>query len=301
MVIGRYFGKKIPEESAGAKLSPSNAFRELEQIYGSPKAEWSLPQLRGVWKPLVAGMSRRGRTLAHEAAWLSLAGFVLRPGYGAPLDAVRMTELWKIFEQGPLFRKEARIRIQWWIMWRRVAGGLAADKQEKIFASLQSTLQNRSFENSENVQLAGSLERLGAERKRELGNLLLKRIGETKTGVENLYGALGRVGARILLSAGPEFVVPPSDAERWLRVLLEKDVRPPQLDRVAACIVQLGRITGERALDVDDGVRNDALQWLKSRRVADVLTLPLREHVAVGAEERLARYGEELPAGLELG
>ncbi len=300
-LINRYFGKKIPEGALGADLNPAKLVRELELELGSPRSEWTLPQLRAMWKPLGAGMSRRSRSLAHEMAWLSLAGFVLRPGYGAPLDAVRVQEAWKAFEQGMFFGKEARVRLQWWIMWRRVAGGLSADKHELLFHSIQSTLQPRTFENSENILLAGSLERVRAERKREFGNVLIKRLKESKSGQDNLLWALSRVGARILLAAGPEFVVPPSDAETWLEELMAIDWKQPQLDRVFACIVQLGRLTGERALDISTESRSAALVWLRKRNVNDTVIAPLREFVPLDATERRARFGEVLPSGLELG
>jgi hypothetical protein len=57
--------------------------RDLERIFGQERNNWSLVLLRSLWPALYPGITRRGRSLAHENTWLYLAGFVLRPGYYA--------------------------------------------------------------------------------------------------------------------------------------------------------------------------------------------------------------------------
>src|SRR5690606_14075928 len=69
----------------------------------------------------------------HERVFFQLAGYCLRPGYGAPLDAWRVEQLWKLFEQGVQYTKEKANWSERWILWRRVSGGLPASAQRRLF------------------------------------------------------------------------------------------------------------------------------------------------------------------------
>ena len=55
----------------------------------------------GLWDTLKTVAERRGVTHDHEARWLNLTGFCLRPGWGDPLDAHRIEQVWKIVVGGP--------------------------------------------------------------------------------------------------------------------------------------------------------------------------------------------------------
>ena len=81
---------------------------------------------------LLAGAARRAPpSQAHEARWLNLCGFLLRPGFGHALDEWRIQQLWKLYSQGLRFPRAAQCRVEWWGLWKRIAGGLsraAADR-----------------------------------------------------------------------------------------------------------------------------------------------------------------------------
>ena len=67
----------------------------------------------------------------HEARWLNLLGFALRPGYGLAVDDWRVAETWRIV-QGKLAHPTAACRVEGWILWRRVAGGLSAGQHQAL-------------------------------------------------------------------------------------------------------------------------------------------------------------------------
>ena len=53
--------------------------------------------------------------------WM-LAGYCLRPGFGAVLDEQRIARLVPLFEAGIASNAGTRSWQQFWIAWRRVAG-----------------------------------------------------------------------------------------------------------------------------------------------------------------------------------
>ena len=83
------------------------------------------------WPALNEQTMGRKLSVEHEEAWLLLAGFLLRPGFGFIHDGVRMDELWRLRETGLCFPGK-RSKVQECILWRRLAGGLAAERQEKL-------------------------------------------------------------------------------------------------------------------------------------------------------------------------
>ena len=67
----------------------------------------------------------------HEARWLNLLGFALRPGYGLAVDDWRVAETWRVV-QGKLVHPTAACRAEGWILWRRIGGGLSAGQQQAL-------------------------------------------------------------------------------------------------------------------------------------------------------------------------
>ena len=77
-------------------------------------------------------MKLRKLSLNHEIRWLNLVGFFLRPGFGDGFDDQRIKKLWQIYNQGLIHGNKIQARTEWWIMWRRVAGGLQAGHQRQF-------------------------------------------------------------------------------------------------------------------------------------------------------------------------
>ena len=102
----------------------------------------------------------------HEEAWLIIAGFLLRPGFGVVRDDLRIDALWRVHEAGPCFPGR-RIKCQEYILWRRVAGGLTRERQDKLLAGELDKIRSGRAPD-ELVRLAGSLELISHDTKAEL-------------------------------------------------------------------------------------------------------------------------------------
>ncbi len=190
--------KKLPDALAlidavfGAqqKQADSKAIKvlrnQLEKLLGDRSA-WSAHSLRPLCDQLLAGVTRRRRTEAHEQNWLRLSGFCVRPGFGDALDAWRIDQLWPLYKDGLQFSKSTQAWSDWWTFWRRVSGGLNAEQQQTLYADIAPYLditnikkrqivsagQKKSYEDM--VLLAASLENISEDDKIDLANWLLER------------------------------------------------------------------------------------------------------------------------------
>jgi molecular chaperone DnaK (HSP70) len=76
----------------------------LEHLLGKREG-WATPLLRRLFDALMERAKGRRRSSEHERAWLNLAGFCLRPGFGDALDGWRIEQLWAMFEAGVQYHK----------------------------------------------------------------------------------------------------------------------------------------------------------------------------------------------------
>lgn len=63
-------------------LTATRLLKNLEQNLGMPKSEWNAALVRALWPALESCTDLRKQSVDHEKAWLILAGFLLRPGFG---------------------------------------------------------------------------------------------------------------------------------------------------------------------------------------------------------------------------
>src|SRR5262249_6249439 len=152
----------------------------------------------------------------------------------------------------------------YWIMWRRVAGGLNAPLQQSLYDRLRPALipgkgkgvvKPGANELAEMWRAAASLERLDVKQKEALGQALLKQLRGSPVPTSGCW-ALTRWGARVLLYGPLNAVVHHEIVERWLDALLPSEPGHDS-ERIAwaFCRPQLARRSGQRALDVDDSHR----------------------------------------------
>ena len=304
-LVELYYGKRpAPVERRDVK----GLHRALEAVLG-PRPGWTLPVLRELWAALHAGQARRRRSAEHERMWLSLTGFALRPGFGAPLDGWRAAETFRAFGEGLQFQAEPHNWQAWWILWRRVAGGLAQGAQERVLDAVLPFLAPadprrprpkvtgvREEAVDEMVRLAASLERVDPGRKRAAGEAVLARAAREGPSPHLLW-AMGRLGARVPFHGGSHACVGPEVAEGWLERLLALPVRRAEL---SFAVAQLARMSGDRARDVSPDARAAALEALAEGRAPEALVRQVREPVALAAAEEVRVFGESLPAGLVL-
>jgi molecular chaperone DnaK (HSP70) len=303
-LVDLFFGKKAPVERRDVK----GLFRELERLLG-PRERWSTPLVRSLWGALHAGRARRRRTADHERLWLQLTGFCLRPGFGAPLDAWRAGETFAVFAEGLQYQGDPRAWQAWWVLWRRIAGGLDAPAQERILAAIAPFLPPRDPRKAapkvagvkpeaqdELVRLAGSLERIAPARKVEAGAAILARAAADGP-APHLLWAIGRIGARVPFAGSAHAVVPPELAEAWIERLLAS---PAPRAALAFPLAQLARRSGDRARDVSDEVRASVLRALAEARAPEETVRAVREVVVPSEDEEQRVFGESLPPGLRL-
>ncbi len=279
--------------------SAKHLIRDLETVLRESREKWTLPTLRSFWDPLSQGLTRRNRSLAHETSWLTLSGWCLRPGFGANLDDHRIDQLWRVFHLGLSFPKERSAQVQWWIMWRRVAGGLDRTRQEQLYATINPLMQKKGIEDPELLNLAASLERISLPKRLELASRLVNLVNTKKSPQRRqMIWALERIGARVPLYAGFEAIIPPEHLATWFQRLEPLDWTEPENKALTALFAQLCRLIGDRHLDVDEDLRERIRnKLLRSFATAQQLRL-LNEVVELNAQEQSALFGDSLPIGI---
>jgi hypothetical protein len=290
------------------KRDVKSLWRNLEKVLG-PRETWSSAVARELWSALHAGQGKRRRTADHERLWCQLAGFCLRPGFGAPLDAWRAAQTFEIFGAGLQFQGDPHNWQAFWTLWRRIAGGLDEAAQRKIFQAIAPLLpppRARAPVKSkgpkpeaidEMIRLAASLERIGADQKIEAGAAIFERIA-AEGPAAHLCWAIGRLGARVPFYGSGHACVPPPIASEWLAKLLAlRDVRPEIL---SFSLAQLARMSGDRARDVDESIRGRVVARLRALGAPDSIITSVLEPLAMSVADEQRVFGESLPAGLRL-
>ena len=132
---------RLSRRRRAATAIRSALVRELEAALDAGKDAWPLAAIRTLWDVLLGGQAPRAAPARqHEARWLNLCGFLLRPGFGHALDEWRIQQLWKLYSQGLRFPRAAQCRVEWWGLWKRIAGGL----QPRPAAGAATTRSRRS-------------------------------------------------------------------------------------------------------------------------------------------------------------
>ena len=272
---------------------------ELERLLGS-RGEWSGVTCRALWEACMKVESERARSEEHELSWLRLCGWCLRPGFGVTGDDTRLDRLWALRERGLRQRTKATW-VEWWILWRRVAPGLDARRQLRLYEEVRPWLWRDAKQPPgphahgpvEMMHLLAALERLPVEAKTAAGELFLERIKKLRS-----YWPLGRVGSRALLWGDASLVVRPDVARIWLERVLELDWE--KAEGAAFAAASIARFTADADRDVDVALRQqvgDRLAHMKAPSSwIDMVARP--SDLAEGDLRRV--LGESLPVGLRL-
>jgi hypothetical protein len=284
---------------AGEARALESLSKELEELLGGAREAWPVPVIRALYDALIEETAARRRSPQHEARWLNLAGFFLRPGFGAAVDFDRVSRLWKVFLEGPVHGNKEAVALEWLVTFRRVSGGLKPGQQEALFAKVQPKLLGHEKGDRQEVaelwRLAASLELLGPKKKKQLGDLLLEQLEKGKGPPRWGPWALGRFGGRAPLYGPLDRLVPAEVAGDWAGRLAALDLKG---DEVVFGLVQLVRRTGDRSRDVPDLARMQARQRLERLGVEPRALRPLDEVVATETRIESEFYGDSVPVGL---
>jgi hypothetical protein len=291
--------------------APEKLVRELMSVLDLGKDKWPTSLIRRLAETLLE--CREGRSLGpgHESRWFNLLGFCMRPGFGDPLDEWRMKELWKVYPAGIGFPRQAQGRSEWWVFWRRVAGGLSPGQQWHIFQNLAAVFPSadarkkparkgsRSIGEQELLEIwmaLANFELLPVGTKVELGYQMLERIKRGRPKAQELW-ALARLGARVPFYGPLDLVIPAREAANWIRSLLALELEAT--DALAQTLVQLGRKTGDRERNLPPGGLDQVLSWLsrmpQGRRYSELFTDP---ELTLYSKEKEWIFGDSLPGGL---
>jgi hypothetical protein len=296
---------------APPRLDPDQLMKGLEADLGLPRDAFPLPTIRALAERLLDLMDRRAPSLEHEARWLNVAGFCLRPGTGFPLDDWRVRQLWRVHAAGPEFGGKDPVELNWWILWRRVAAGLGRGHQEELasilFPLLIPALEKRArrkpprAKTQEAVEMwraAASLEQLAAKARAQLGDALVDALVE-KRAPKSAWWCLGRIGARRPLYGPRESIVRASTVAGWIERLLPIVPSIKDEDPIEP-LLAVARLVGDRQVDLEDEARAKLAVVLRARGASEVQLRALSELVAVDLAQQSLAFGEGLPSGLRL-
>jgi hypothetical protein len=225
------------------------------------------------------------------------------------LDEWRIEQIWRIYPQGLQLDTETQGWMDWWTFWRRVAGGLSAAQQLRLFEDvakylkpaalsnrkLQVEAKLRSYENM--VKLVATLEHLPVDIKLALVKQLLKRLEKSSETISSWW-ALGRIASRVPFYGSVHNVIAKEQVQTWLPQLLKLDWK--KNPHSAFAVVLMVRMSGDRSRDIDPDWRQKVVEKLVTAK-APTSWIELVETVKeLNIEETKNVLGEGLPAGLTL-
>ncbi|EGR2322250.1 Hsp70 family protein [Vibrio alginolyticus] len=304
LIARLYSGNKKSAESKEIKT----LVKDLEKKLGK-RDEWDFTTLRQLFDTFAQGRKRRRRSEQHEKNWLRLAGFALRPGFGDPTDSWRIEQVWGLYQQNIQF-KNHQGWTDWWVFWRRIAGGLSQEQQETILADIAKYLHPGAMKNPQSakaaqdmgyesmVRLSASLEHLEVEDKVLLATWFLSKAINHNQFEQAHWWAMGRLASRTPLYGSQHNVVPREQAEQWLPKLLEQNWQKEPM--IAFAAVMICRKTGDRLFDISDDYREQVLAKLKQSKVPESWISLVEEVKELSESESKRIFGDALPSGLTL-
>src|SRR5262249_8547015 len=138
---------------------------------------------------------------------------------------------WKLLHAPPKEKTAVRIPesgADYWIMWRRVSGGLNATLQQGLHDRLRTVLlpakgkqvsKPSPNEFAEMWRAVASLERIDVKHKQALGEALLKSVRRSPVPTYGFW-SLTRLGVRVLLYGPLNAVIHPDVVQKWIDAIL---------------------------------------------------------------------------------
>ncbi|MDR0307378.1 MAG: hsp70 family protein [Chitinispirillales bacterium] len=298
---------------------PRDLIKRIEERCGIERLQWPPSFLRSLWETALECEPGRRIDPTYEIRWLNLLGFTLRPGFGVAVDDWRVKQTWQIFRLGVVHRRNQACMAEWWILWRRIAGGLTQGQQRALVQPLVSLLkssckdngepgrgrkQNKSgaercgiHELAEIWRLAASLEHLTKAVKKELGETALKLACRANPLTNASVWSLGRFGSRVPMYGSLSEIVDIETVEGWLKLLIEK---ASPSETLALSLMQMSRMTKDRYRDIDDSLRKEVSDFLRRHAAPAHYADLVEKGGSLAQEERNAIFGEQLPSGLRV-
>ena len=297
-------------------VRPDDAMTQLSEVIGQPRSDWPPSLLRALWSELLDLSDSRRRSPQHEARWLNLVGFCLRPGFGMAADDWRVEETWKA-TNGRLIHGTPACLAELRTLCRRISGGFSAGRQNQIATTVLPAIRQRfrqaqsgrgkaapyasgNHEAAEIWRMLGSLELLDQTVRLELGDMIIELMNRAAfEPVRNaLIWCLGRIGGRVPVHGPLNLVMPAGRISGWIDTLFRTSDLHQSVVQLA--LMQLSRKTGDRFRDIDDSLRDRLLAGLSKANASQHYLELISEGGALRDEETGLILGESLPAGLRL-
>lgn len=294
--------------------NPHHLIKNLEEITATDRNNWPPSLLRTFWEVLMEVENGRKTGPVHEARWLNFLGFSLRPGYGYAVDDWRVKQTWLLFQKGIVHHRNQACRSEWWIFWRRIAGGLVSGQQRALAQPLipavkqvfsrekrkgkgKQEIRYGTHELAEIWRLLGSLEHLQSAIKQEIGNLAKDKMKKRDSLSEALVWAMGRLGARVPVYGPLNEMVSQETASSWAEeLILRKEIN----STLHLALMQLCRKTNDRYRDIDEKTRESVLEFMTEHNAPRHFIVLVKEGGFLDEEEQDEIFGEQLPKGLIL-
>lgn len=305
-VLQRVFG------DSGSELQPSKLVPVLTEELEISRSNWPPNLLRSMWQTLMELNSGRKKSAAHEARWLNLLGYSLRPGYGLAADDWRVAETWRSVH-GKLSFAAPSSRNESLILWRRLAGGFTAGQQLTVYQQIAGPLRmvldpakrakggggTAPHELIELLRLVGSLELLPKSEKHLLGDWLLQLLENKKWAPcqSAMLWALGRIATRVPAYGPLNVVVDVEVVSGWIEQLLKKSIAD---DNYPLALMLCARRVHDRYRDIAEELRERVVVRLEDRQASAHVVQIVRDGGKLGSEEATQILGESLPLGLRL-
>jgi len=297
-------------------IRPEDTMKRLTEVISQPRSDWPPSLLRALWAELLELSDGRKRSTQHEARWLNLVGFCLRPGFGMAADDWRVEETWKA-TNGRLLHSTAACLAELRTLCRRISGGLAAGRQTQIASTVMPAIRQRfrqvqtgrgkaapyasgNHEAAEIWRMLGSMELLAVPVRIELGTMIVDLFNRSSfEGVRSaLIWSLGRIGGRVPVYGPLNLVIPLPEISAWIDVLLRIGNLEDATTQLT--LMQLTRRTNDRFRDIDQPLRQRAIDRLSAVGAKRHLVQLVAEGGTLESEEAGLILGESLPVGLRL-
>lgn len=299
--------QELQHAFSGERNALNAVTKSMENALDLPRADWNAALCRRIADEMLRNHAWRTATAQHEARWLNLLGFCLRPGFGVAGDDWRIRESWKLWLQGPAAGKNAQIQADWWVFWRRIAAGLRSGQQDQVANALIRAVVSKDEKNAvhkghpaglEQWRCLAALEHLSVQTKLRLLVVLLQNSGRWP---EPFFWIIARLAARRLFHGPQNAVVPAGKWEPLLPELLSRAHRDNACRPALFAIANSCRLTGIRGIDLSAGARKQAAAFLSKHQAPAEWLAMLNEVQAQHEASRAFQtelMGDELPLGL---
>ena len=307
-VIASVFGKKADQKPGGLP-------KRIGEAIELARDDWSPSLLRNLWASLIEHEAGRKRSKDHEARWLNLLGFCLRPGFGMAADDWRVEHTYRT-TRGKLAFGGPATAAEWRILCRRIAGGFTPGKQNEIASQVLPAIRqlhkqmttgrgkggqyaSGNHEASEVWRMLGSFELLRRDIRQQIGDMIMDFAPRPRFEPLRpaMLWAIGRIGSRVPVYGPLNTVLSPDVVAGWIDKLSTFDVTDPA---VQFALMQMSRRTNDRYRDVSDSVRTSVVRELDNADAPSRFMELVEQGGDLDSSEAGLVFGESLPAGLRI-